>query len=154
MNDDVLSRHRPPAEPVSRITRLGADQYVLACNARREAGDVTFADIVELERANSELRRELAWKRDHGSTFTGRWIRTRLLNLLTVLAILAMFASWLRTADGKSFRVASLVGSADGQCTTSPCSSTIRGNVLTSDMTQHEVDSIVATIRTMRAGRH
>ena len=136
------------------MTHLGADQYVLACNARREAGDVTFALIVELERSISELRREHAWKREHGSTFTGPWIRSRLLTLLTVLAILATFRSWLRTADGKSFRVASLIGSADARCSTSGCASTMERNVLTMGMTQHEVDSIAMSIRTVRAGRH
>ena len=75
--------------------------------------------------------------------------------MATVLAILALFGSWLRTAEGKTLRVSSLVGSVDAQCSTGgPCSTTIRRSVLIRDMSQHEVDSIVAAIRAVNARRH
>jgi len=42
MEHHVLAATRTPPEHVNRTTRRGADQYVLACNARRECGHVSI----------------------------------------------------------------------------------------------------------------
>ena len=143
MPDLVVGEYREPPERVNRTTRSGADQYVLACNARRDADAATFSHIERLERENSELRREVAWKRKHASSFTGKWFGGRLVLSLYIIAIATSFGFWLFTPDGRTFRVAFGVGSIDVKG-----GARVERSFLTSDMTQHEIDSIAATVRT------
>ena len=142
MPDHVPAEHREPPERVNRTTRSGADQYVLACNARRDADAATFSHIGRLERESSELRRDVAWKRKHGSSFTAKWLGGRLVLSLYVIAITTSFGFWLFTPDGRTFRVAFGVGSIDVKG-----GARVERSFITSDMTQHEIDSIAATVR-------
>ena len=146
MPDHVPAEHREPPERVNRTTRSGADQYVLACNSRRDADAPTFSLIERLERENSELRREVAWKRTHGSSFTAKWLGGGLVLSLYVIAIATLFGVWLFTPDGRTFRVAFGVGSIDVKG-----GARVERSFITLDMTQHEIDSIAATVRSNQA---
>ena len=142
MPDHVPAEHREPPERVNRTTRSSADQHVLACNARRDADAATFSHIERLERESSELRRDVAWKRKHGSSFTAKWLGGRLVLSLYVIAIATSFGFWLFTPDGRTFRVAFGVGAIDVKG-----GARVERSFITSDMTQHEIDSIAATVR-------
>ena len=151
MPDLVAGEYREPPERVNRITRSGADQYVLACNARRDAGPASLAIILKLERGNSELRRELAWTQVHGASFTARWIGGRLVLSLYVVAIAASLGFWLFSPNGRSFRVSLAAGAGDVHPGTG---ASVERGFVTQDMTQHEIDSIATVIRTNLARRH
>src|SRR5690349_19326125 len=104
MRDPLLTSHRPSPEHVDRTTRLGADQYVLACNARRDADDFTFQHLERLERENQQLRAAVQWKLAHASTRTSRWVWTRVVIAACLLAGLAGIGGWMLTPNGHEFR--------------------------------------------------
>ncbi len=104
MRPPPRTAHRAPPEHVDRATRLGADQYVLACNARRDADDFTFEHLERLERENHQLRAEVQWKLAHASTRTSRWVWTRVIVATCLLAGLAGIGGWLLTPNGHELR--------------------------------------------------
>lgn len=104
MRPDSVAPHRPPPDPIDRTTRLGADQYVLACNARRDASDLAFNQILLLEHENARLRAEVEWKVAHASTRTGIWVWGRVIVVTCILAGLAGIGGWMFTSNGREFR--------------------------------------------------
>ena len=135
---------------VSRPSRYFQDQAIrksdTRCSShlfRRRCHDVR---VPNGQLQGSELRREVAWKRKHGSSFTAKWLGGRLVLSLYVIAIATSFGFWLFTPDGRTFRVAVGVGSIDVKGGTR-----VERSFITSDMTQHEIDSIAATVRANQA---
>ena len=49
------AEYREPPERDNRTTQSGADQYVLACNSRRDADSATFSLIERLERDGARI---------------------------------------------------------------------------------------------------
>jgi len=148
--EHLPTQHREPPERIERTTRSGADQYVLACNARRSADADTFHQILQLEQENSELRREVAWKKQHASSLTAKWLGGWTVVSLYVIAAASALGFWLLSPDGRVFRVAAGVGYSD----TRPLSDArIERGFFTRDMSQHEIDSIAASVRGAEAQR-
>lgn len=56
MRDPTIAANRSLPERIERTTSAGADQCVLACNARRDADELTFANLERLEHDNHQLR--------------------------------------------------------------------------------------------------
>lgn len=104
MRDPTITANRPLPERIDRTTRAGADQYVLACNARRDADDLTFANLERLERENHQLRAEVQWKLEHASTRTSRWVWSRVMIVAWLLVGLAGIGMWTYTPNGRAFR--------------------------------------------------
>ncbi len=148
MGEHLPAEHRAPPERINRTTRSGADQYVLACNARREATPITFALIERLEGRNSALRREVAWKQKHASSFTAQWLGSWVVRSLFVIVIATMFGFWLCTPNGRMARVSYGFGYNEVQG-----GARVERSFITSDMTQREIDSIVVILRTESARR-
>jgi hypothetical protein len=151
MDDHVLAASRTPPEHVNRTTRRGADQYVLACNARRDADEIMFHTIERLEQENRRLRSEVKWKLEHASTRTANWVRSRVFILGCLLAGIAVLTGWMFTPNGRVGRVAlvqSFYASSEARSNTWS-----RTHLITSDMTQHEIDSLVAYMAALDAKR-
>ncbi|MEP6619136.1 MAG: hypothetical protein ABJE47_07475 [bacterium] len=129
---------------MSRTTRLGADQYVLACSVRVEADDIAFANIERMEQDNQRLRADVLWRRDHGVMRTGNWVRGRVGVLVLVLAGIAGAAGWIFTPNGRELRVGIVQGEVDASA--NPVEARKAPHFITSDMTQREIDSIVAHV--------
>ena len=104
MRDPTVTANRPLPERIDRTTRAGADQYVLACNARRDADELTFANLERLERENHQLRAEVQWKLAHASTRTSRWVWSRVIIVACLLVGLTGIAMWTYTPNGRAFR--------------------------------------------------
>jgi hypothetical protein len=148
MHDNAPTASRTPPEHVNRTTRHGADQYVLACNARRDADDITFSNLERLEQEIHRLRSEVKWKREHASTRTRRWVRSKLIIVACVFAGAAAITGWMFSPNGRLARVSFIEGSNSGQ---EPAAIWTTKHFATSDMTQHEIDSLVARLRSLDA---
>jgi len=149
MDDHALAASRTPPEHVNRTTRHGADQYVLACNARRDADEITFHTLERLEQENRRLRSDVKWKLEHASTRTANWVRSRVIILGCVLAGIAALTGWMFTPNGRMGRVTFVqrfYASSEA-----PSYTWSRTHLITSDMTQHEIDSLVASMTTLAA---
>ncbi|MEP6621854.1 MAG: hypothetical protein ABJE47_21200 [bacterium] len=142
MGEPAQPTRRPPQHG-NRTTPRGADQYVLACNARRDADDDAFAGILLLEQQVEQLRAELAWQQEHAATRTGKWVRSKTSIAAMVFATITWVMGWMFTPNGKAMRVQTVVGSA------------YRANAhdiwktphfMTQDLSQTEIDSIVARL--------
>jgi hypothetical protein len=150
MEDPGLAARRTPPEQVNRTTRHGADQYVLACNARRDADENTFKSLERLEQENRRLRSEVKWKLEHASTRTGRWVRSRLIILACMLAGIATLTGWMFGPNSRAYRISLVEGYA------APIGGRTNWNerhFLTSDMTQHEIEAQVASRTALDAAR-
>ena len=143
MDDHAPTAGRTPPEHVNRTTRRGADQYVLACNARRDAGDITFSNLEPREREIQRLRSDVTWKREHASTRTGNWVRSRVIILMCVFAGIAATAGWMFTPNGRYARIG-MVRGYGGAFHAPPADLWKTTHFITSDMTQHEIDSLAA----------
>lgn len=149
MEHHVLAATRTPPEHVNRTTRRGADQYVLACNARRDADEITFHTLERLEQENRRLRADVKWKLEHASTRTANWVRSRVIILGCVLAGIAALTGWMFTPNGRMGRVTFVqrfYASSEA-----PSYTWSRTHLITSDMTQHEIDSLLASMTTLAA---
>lgn len=150
MEDSGRATRRTPPEQVNRTTRHGADQYVLACNARRDADETTFNSLERLEQENRRLRSEVKWKLEHASTRTGRWVRSRLIILASVLVGIAAQTGWMFGPNSRAFRISIVEGYA------SPIGGRTNWNdrhFLTFDMTQQEIEAQVASLTALDAMR-
>ncbi|MES2177199.1 MAG: hypothetical protein V4550_04980 [Gemmatimonadota bacterium] len=106
MTSAPLHGHRAPPEETWRITASGADQYVLACTARRDARDDTFDEVLLYEAEIRELRKQLAWAESHSVTRTARYIRSRLYIMANVIATALAIIFWFQlNPTGRLFRV-------------------------------------------------
>jgi hypothetical protein len=142
-DSDILRSARPAPEPVNRTTKRGADQYVLACNARRDASDLTFVNILRIEEDNRKQRAELAWKRQHAATRTRRWVRSRLVLVTYVFAVIAWAGGWFFSANGKEARVGMVSGWAEPRGE-DPSDTFSKPHWLLAGMSRHEIDSLAA----------
>ncbi|MDB4914195.1 MAG: hypothetical protein JWM95_1839 [Gemmatimonadetes bacterium] len=141
--------------PMRRDSRSvsGEDLYVLACNARRDAGDLAFAHIVRLEREIDALRTDLEWRQTHASTRTKSWVSNRMLYFASVLTALVLAGAWLRfTESGKAARIGFAEGYAARYDGTRRPALEPRG--ITADMTRAEIDSLNAVYEGILARRH
>lgn len=143
MQDPTGAAGRTPPEHVNRTTRHGADQYVLACNARRDADETTFSNLERLEQENGRLRSEVKWKLEHASTRTGNWVRSRLIIVACVLAGVAALTGWTFTPNGRHYRIGMVQGYYHDQ---EPAVIWKTTHFMTSDMTQGEIDALVARV--------
>ncbi|MES2177991.1 MAG: hypothetical protein V4550_08985 [Gemmatimonadota bacterium] len=141
MPDDSVLPSRTPPEHVNRTTRRGADQYVLACNARRDASDIMFAQIEYLEQRNRRARADVKWKLEHASKRTSRWVHSVLTIATYVLVGMAGLTGWMLSPSSRSFRIGLVEGNYHYMPPTMIWS---KPHFLTSDMTQHEIDSLIA----------
>ena len=105
MDDHALAASRTPPEHITRTTRHGADQYVLACSARRDADAITFHSLEGLEEENRRLRSDVQWKLEHASTRTANWVRSRVTIAGCVLAGIAALTGWMFSPSSRVFRV-------------------------------------------------
>ena len=144
-----LAASRTPPEHVNRTTRLGADQYVLACNARRDAGDLTFAQIELLERKNHELRTELRHELEHASARPEGFARRRMTVLACVIAGMAAVSGWMFTPNGREVRVVLVEAYYLGTIPRDEVWKT--RHLITFDMTQAKIDAVNAQRRSDRA---
>ena len=136
-----------------RTTSDGADQFVLACNARRDTGDLTFENLLRLEREIDTFRADIPWKRQNASTRTGRWIVSKAMLFTYVVAALLLAGLGLRfTESGRAARVALVRGEWKGEGKVG--SPWAQPHFLTSDMTRHEIDSLNAAWMVQFARRH
>ena len=142
MDDHALAASRTPPEHITRTTRHGADQYVLACSARRDADAITFDTLERLEQENRLLRSEVQWKLEHASIRTANWVRSRVIIAGCVLAGIAALTV-VRVSMVQGFYRSSQA----------PSYTWSRSHILTSDMTQHEIDSLLAAMATVAAKR-
>ncbi len=150
MLDPARIAARVAPDLVNRRTRRGEDQYVLACNVRRTASDIAFSHIAQLELENRALRSELGWQEQNRPTRRSRWLQSRLIVAACVLTGLGLFAGAVFSPAGKRARVGLLVGHYDRRRI--PPVAWQGKHFLTSDMPQHEVDSLAADLREIGAG--
>lgn len=120
MPDHGLAASRTPPERINRTTRRRTDQYVLACNTRRDAGDETFAIIELVEQQNRELRAELGQKRELASTRRGLLARSRGTIAACILVGIAVVSGWAFTPDGRTARVVAVDAMVHGEGITGP----------------------------------
>ena len=147
MEPDLIER-RPMPPNHHRTTADGADQYVLACNARRDAGDLTFENLLRLERENDALRAEITWKQQNASTRNSRWVVSRAMIVSCVAAALVLAALGLRfTENGRAVRI----GFVQGWYAPMGVSPWLKPHLLTADMTQRDIDSLNAVWMGQRA---
>ncbi len=115
-----------------------------ACTARRDADTTTFPNIERLEQENQRLRAEVKWKLEHASMRTGTWVRSRVTILVWVLAGMAGFTGWLFTPNGRVARVSGVGGFYAGY--EPPSVTWNHKHFMTSDMSQHDIDSLRAAL--------
>jgi hypothetical protein len=134
---------RPMPPNHHRITSDGADQFVLACNARRDAGELTFENLLRLEREIDTLRADIAWKQQNASTRSGRWVVSKAMIFTYVVAALVLAGVGLRfTESGRAARIGFVKGQWKGEWKVG--SPWVQPHFLLSDMTRHEIDSLNA----------
>ena len=89
------------------------------------------------------MRAELTWQREHASTRTEKWVRSKVSIAVMVLASMAGVYGWMFTPNGKVFRVHTVIGNNEAADTKDIWK---RPHFMTSDMSQAEIDAIVADI--------
>jgi hypothetical protein len=135
-----------------RTTPDGADQFVLACNARREAGELTFENVERLEREIDTFRADISWKQQNASTRTGRWVVSKAMIFTSVVAALLLAGLGLRFTDnGRAARIGFVQGQWEGDGKVG--SPWVQPHFLVSDMTRHEIDSLNVVWMVQRARR-